>query len=169
MVPGHNGRMGYSEVVSTLALVLALFLAVRTWHQDRPVISVKGEQWPGGVGTAEAARISFKVEVLNTGNQATEVLAAFWQIERDNLPDEEMPASHGGNGFEALFETPDRQPEPTFPFTLDRHAPKAWAFDVALEGVQNHHAITRMRPAVTIPARKANRTVTGPWVKPNFL
>jgi hypothetical protein len=78
--------MGYSEIVSTAAFLLALSVACRTWRWDRPVVTVNGAQWPGGLGTAEPGKTSFSVEVANRGNHATQILSAFWQVERKNSP-----------------------------------------------------------------------------------
>lgn len=160
--------MGYSEVVSTAAFLLALFVAWRTWRWDRPVILISGSQWLGGLGTAGRERTSFSVEVVNTGNHATEILSAFWQVERRNAQTEKIPASHGGNGIESLFQAASGSKEPKFPFTLDRNQRKAWDFDMSLDGLRDRESITRIRPAATFMSRKNQHVVYGTWHKPKF-
>jgi hypothetical protein len=165
----NNCLMGYSEVVSTAAFLLALLVAWRTWRWDRAVITVKGRQWLGGLGTAERDKSSFSVEISNTGNHATLIFSAFWQIERKNSPVQTIPASHGGGGIASLFEPPSASKEPGFPFTLDRNQQEAWDFEVSLDVLRKHEAIIRMRPAVEFLSRKRRRVVHGAWLKPNFL
>lgn len=160
--------MGYSEVVSTAAFLLALLVAWRTWRWDRAVITVNGKQWLGGLGTAERDRSSFSVEISNTGNHATQILSAFWQIERKNSPVQTIPASYGGGGTESLFESMRASKEPAFPLTLDRNQREAWDFEMSLAGLRNHEAIVRMRPAVEFISRKRRRVVYGTWQKPKL-
>jgi hypothetical protein len=158
--------MGYSEVVSTAAFLLALFVAWRTWRWDRPVITVEGTHWMGGLGTAECDKASFTVKISNTGNHATQILSAFWQIERTNSSVQTIPASHGGGGIESLFEPPSASKEPEFPFTLDRNQQEAWDFEMSLDGLRDHEVITRMRPAVEFISRKHRHVVYGTWQEP---
>lgn len=165
---GHNCRMGYSEVVSTAAFLLALAVAWRTWRWDRAVIVVSGTQWPGGLGTAERDKTSFSIEIFNTGNHATQILSAFWQIERKNSAALVVPATHGGGGIESLFEAPSSSQEPDLPFVLDRNLQRTWDFEMSLDGLGNLESITRMRPAVTFISRKRHRVVHGPWQKPKL-
>lgn len=159
--------MGYSEIVSTAAFLLALSAAWRTWRWDRPVIRVAGEQWLGGLGTAELHKASFTVEISNTGNHATQILSASWQIERKNSSDAQtIPASYGGGGTETLFEPPRPLKEPEFPFILDRNHREAWDFEMSLNGLGDYDVITRLRPAVEFISRKHRRVVYGAWRKP---
>lgn len=160
--------MGYSEVVSTAAFLLALFVALRTWRWDRPVITVDGAQWPGGLGTAEPHKTSFSVDVANRGNHATQILSAFWQVERENLPVQTIPAYHGGGGIESLFAAPSASKEPGFPFILDRNQRRTWDFEMSLDGIGDHGAITRMRPAAEFISRKDRRVVYGSWQQPKL-
>lgn len=164
----HNGLMGYSEVVSTAAFLLALFVAWRTWRWDRAVITVSGTQWLGGLGTAELDKTSFSIEVSNTGNHATQILSAFWQIEGGDSSVLTIPASHGGGGIESLFEPPSSSQEPDLPFVLDRNQQKSWDFEMSLEGLGDYEVITRMRPAVKFISRKRDHLVYGPWQKPRL-
>lgn len=160
--------MGYSEVVSTAAFLLALSAAWRTWRWDRPVITVYGTQWLGGLGAAAGDRSSFSVEISNTGNHATQILSAFWQIERRNSAVQTIPASYGGNGIESLFASPTASKEPEFPITLDRNQKEAWDFEMSLDGLRDYEAITRIRPAAEYISRKHRHVVYGTWQKPKL-
>ena len=159
----HNFPMGYSEVVSTAAFLLAFFVALRTWRWDRPVVTVNGAQWLGGLGTAEPDKTSFSVEISNRGNHATQILSAFWQVERDNFLVQVIPASHGGGGVESLFSAPSASQEPEFPFVLDRNQRRAWDFEMSLTGLRDRGAITRMRPAAEFMSRGDRRHAYGSW------
>lgn len=160
--------MGYSEVVSTAAFLLALFVALRTWRWDQPVITVHGTQGMGGLGTAERDKALFSVAISNTGNHATQILSAFWQIERRNSSVQTIPASHGGGGIESLFEPPSASREPEFPFTLDRNQQRAWDFEINLDGLSDHKTIIRMRPSVEFISRKHRRIIYGAWQEPKL-
>jgi hypothetical protein len=160
--------MGYSEIVSTAAFLLALSVACRTWRWDRPVVTVNGAQWPGGLGTAKSDKTSFSVEVANRGNHATQILSAFWQVERKNSPVQTIPASHGGGGVESLFQAPSASKEPGFPFILDRNQRRSWDFEMSLCGLRDREAITRMRPAVEFMSRRDRRVVYGTWQQPKL-
>lgn len=160
--------MGYSEVVSTAAFLLALFVALRTWRWDRPVITVDGAHWPGGLGTAEPHKISFRVDVSNRGNHATQILSAFWQVERENFPVRTIPASHGGGGVESMFTAPSASKEPEFPFILDRNQRRTWDFEMSIDGIRGRGAITRLRPAVEFMSRRDRRVVYGSWQQPEL-
>lgn len=160
--------MGYSEIVSTAAFLLALFVAWRTWRWDRPIVTVSGRQWLGGLGTAERDKTSFSVEVANRGNHATQIVYAFWQVERRNSPIQTIPASHGGGGIQSLFQAPSASREPAFPFILDRNQREAWDFEMSLDGLRDREAITRMRPAVELLSRKDHHVVYGTWQQPKL-
>jgi hypothetical protein len=160
--------MGYSEIVSTAAFLLALFVAWRTWRWDRPVVTVTGRQWLGGLGTAEQDKTSFSVEVANRGNHARQILSAFWQVERRNSPVQTIPASHGGGGIQSLFHAPSVSKEPALPFILDRNQREAWDFEMSLDGLRDRGAITRMRPAVELLSRKDHHVVYGAWQQPKL-
>ena len=46
------------------------------------MVSVSGEQWIGETSTEPGRRLAiFSIEVVNTGNQATQVVTAYWQTE----------------------------------------------------------------------------------------
>ena len=160
--------MGYSEIVSTAAFLLALSVAWRTWRWDRAVVTIDGTQWLGGIGTAERDKTSFSVEVLNRGNHSTQILSAFWQVDRSNSPAETIPASHGGGGIESLFQAPPGSNEPTFPFILDRNHRRAWDFEMSLDDLRDREAITRLRPAVEFTSRKDRHVVYGTWREPKL-
>ncbi len=164
----HNCLMGYSEIVSTAAFLLALFVAWRTWRWDRPVIKVHGKQWLGGLGTTQPDKTSFSVKVANRGNHATQILSAFWQVERRNARVQTIPASHGGGGIESLFQAPSSSKEPVFPFNLDRHQQQAWDFEMSLDGLRDRETITRMRPGVEFMSRKDHHAVYGTWQQPKL-
>lgn len=168
----HTSLMGYSEIVSTAAFLLALLVAWRTRHWDRAVIAVDGKNRPGGLGTAEQDKASFSVKVSNTGNHSTQTLSAFWQFERRNFRVSTIPASHGGGGIESLFQPPSSSKEPKYPFTLDRNQQRAWDFEVSLDSLKDQDII-RMRPGEKFISRrfisrKGHIVVYGSWQEPNF-
>jgi hypothetical protein len=104
--------VSYSDILASTALGVSLltagWTALRTWCWDRPVVLVSGQQWVGGLNTTPGRRIAgFSLEVVNTGNQTTQIIAAYWQIDRGNGVDIHFTASHGGGGVDSLFDAPD--------------------------------------------------------------
>jgi hypothetical protein len=160
--------VGYSEIVSTAAFLLALVVAWRTWRWDRAVIGVSGTQWLGGLGTVDPDKISFSIEISNTGNHAAQILSAFWQLEGRNSAPRIIPATHGGGGVESLFEAPSSSKEPELPFVLDRNTQKTWDFEMSLDGLGDLGTITRLRPAVKSVSRRRSHIVYGQWQKPKL-
>ena len=128
------------------------------------MISVSGEQWIGERSTAPGRRIAgFSMEVVNTGNQPTQIIAAFWQIDRSNGVDIHFAASHGGGGIESLFDAPDHADAPALPFTRERYERHAWDFELSLEGIQEQKAIIRCRPVAQFTSRKRTEFAYGAW------
>lgn len=160
--------MGYSEIVSTAAFLLAFLIALQTWRWDRVVVSVEGSQWLGGVGTAATDRISFCTEIVSKGNHTTQIIDAFWQVERGELPPLTIPALHGGGGIESLFQKPNTPEDPVFPLSLERNHRLTWDFEMPLNDLREPQTVTRMRPAVTVMSRRRKRVVYGPWKRPQL-
>ncbi|WP_146066060.1 hypothetical protein [Cryobacterium sp. Y82] len=160
--------MSYSDILASTALVVSLltagWTALRAWRWDRPRVSISGEQWIGERSTVPGRRIAgFSLEVVNTGNQSTQMIAAYWQIDRGNGVDIRFTASHGGGGVDSLFDAPDHANAPNLPFTLDRYGRCAWDFEISLDGVQNQALITRARPVVQFTSRKKTEFAYGAW------
>lgn len=160
--------MSYSDILSTIALMVSLptagWTAWRAWRWDRPVVSVSGDQWIGERSTAPGRRIAgFSYEVANTGNQTTQIIAAYWQIDRGNGLDIHFTASHGGGGIDSLFKAPDHANAPALPFMLERYGQRAWDFEMSLEGVQEQEAIIRARPVAQFTSRKRTEFAYGAW------
>ncbi len=160
--------MSYSNVLATIALVVSVLTAAwtgwRAWRWDRPVISVSGEQWIGERGTAAGVRLAgFSIEVVNTGNQGTQIIAAHWEIDRQNGVNIRFAASHGGGGTDSLFEAHGQATAPSIPFTLGRYERRAWDFDMTLAGIKEPEGIIRCRPVVQFTSRKRTEFAYGPW------
>ena len=160
--------MNYSDLLATVALVVSLLTASwtiwRAWRWERPVISVTGEQWNGERSAAPGIRIAgFSIAVVNTGNQATQIIAAYWEIDRGNGADIRFAASHGGGGIESLFSAPGHANAPTLPFTLERYERRAWDFEMSLQGIREQEDIIRARPVVQFTSRKRTEYAHGAW------
>jgi hypothetical protein len=164
----HTYEVSYSDALATVALVVSLLTASwtawRAWRWDRPVISVAGKQWIGGRGTSRGNDIAgFSIEVINTGNQATQIVCVYWQIDRGNGMDIRFAASHGGGGIDSLFEAPEWAKTPQLPFTLERYERRAWDFEMSLDGVKEQESILRARPVVEFTSRKKTEFARGKW------
>lgn len=160
--------MSYSDILATVALVISVLTSVwagwRTWHWDRPVVELRGEQWIGGMSTdPERLHTVFSTEVINTGNQATQVLEAYWEIDRGNGLVIRFSAGPGGSGVQSLFEKPGDVKVPELPFTLERYGRERWEFTVRPEGILEPGKIRRVRPVVQFTSRKAIESVYGAW------
>ena len=160
--------MSYSDILASTALVVSLltagWTALRAWRWDRPVVSISGEQWVGERSTVPGRRIAgFSLEVVNTGNQTTQMIAAHWQIDSGDGVDVRFTASHGGGGINSLFAAPDHANGPDLPFTLERYGRCAWDFEISLDGIQNQALITRARPVVQFTSRKKTEFAYGAW------
>ncbi|MDV8148427.1 hypothetical protein [Arthrobacter sp. B10-11] len=158
--------MSYSDILATTALVVSLlsvgWTISRSWRWDRPVIKVSGKQWLGGRSTADGQRASFNTEVFNTGNQSTQITAAFWLVDRGTRIDR-IPAIHGGGGIESLFEAPDGAASPDIPFTLGRYESCSWDFEMSLDSLKDHESIKRVRPGVDFISRRRTVSAHGKW------
>lgn len=160
--------MSYSDILATLALVISVVTSAwtgwRTWHWDRPVLELRGEQWIGGVST-EPNRLHtvFSTEVINTGNQATQVLDSYWEIDRGNGLVLRFSGRPGGAGVPSLFSHAGEVEQPEFPFTLERYGRQSWGFKVMAEGISEPEKILRVRPVVEFTSRKAMERACGPW------
>jgi hypothetical protein len=160
--------MTYSDVLASIALVVSLltagWTALRAWRWDRPVVSVSGAQWIGRRSTApERGFAGFSLEIVNTGNQSTQVVDAYWQIDRGNGVEIHFTASHGGGGVESLFEAPDHASAPTLPITLERYGRCAWDFEMSLSGIREQESILRARPVAQFTSRKKTEFAYGAW------
>jgi hypothetical protein len=128
------------------------------------VVEVGGEQWIGQRSTAPGRSIAgFSIEVVNTGNVSTQVIAAFWQIDRGDGVVDRFKASHGGGGIDSLFTSPDDAASPGLPFVLDRYHRRAWDFEMSLTGIRDQHAIRRARPAIQFTSRRKTEFAYGDW------
>ncbi|MCU1416112.1 MAG: hypothetical protein JWP32_286 [Schumannella sp.] len=128
------------------------------------MVSVSGEQWTGERSTAPGRRIAgFSIEVVNTGNQATQIVSAYWQIDRGDGVDIHFTASHGGGGIDSLFGAPDHANAPILPFSLERYDRRAWDFEMSLDGIRDPETIVRARPVVQFTSRKKIELAYGPW------
>lgn len=144
--------MNYSDLLATVALVISVltagWTAVRALRWDRPVVSVSGTQWIGERSTAVGRRVAgFTMEVVNTGNQGTQVIHAYWQIDRGDGVMIRYTASHGGGGIESLFAAPDGDEAPALPFTLGRYERRAWDFDMSLSNFKDPERMLRAQPS----------------------
>ena len=160
--------VSYSDILASTALVVSLltagWTALRAWRWDRPVVSISGEQWIGERSTVPGRRIAgFSLEVVNTGNQTTQIITAYWQIDRGNGVDIHLTASHGGGGIDSLFNAPDHANAPALPFELERYGRCSWDFEMSLDGVQKQEAIIRARPVVQFTSRKKTEFAYGAW------
>lgn len=128
------------------------------------MVSVSGEQWIGERSTTPGRRLAgFSVEVVNTGNQNTQIIAAYWQIDRDDGAMIRFTASHGGGGIESLFEAPDYAAAPALPFTLSRYERRVWEFEMGLAGIKEQEGIVRARPVIQFTSRKKTEFAYGSW------
>lgn len=128
------------------------------------MVSVAGEQWIGERSTVPGRRIAgFSIEVVNTGNQATQIISAYWQIDRGDGLNVHFTASHGGGGADSLFNAPEHAKEPVLPFSLERYGRCAWDFEMSLDGVLEPERILRARPVVQFTSRKKTELAYGPW------
>jgi len=160
--------MSYSDVLASIALVVSLltagWTALRALRWDRPVVSVSGAQWIGQRSTAPGREVAgFSLEIVNTGNQTTQVVAAYWQIDRGNGVEIHFTASHGGGGVDSLFEAPDQTNAPTLPITLERYGRCAWDFEMSLNGIREQESILRARPVAQFTSRKKTEFAYGAW------
>lgn len=106
----------------------------------------------------------FSLEVINTGNQATQIHSAFWQIDRGNGADIRFTASHGGGGVESLFEPPEwAKKTPELPFTLERYERREWNFEMNFDGITKPEGILRARPVVQFTSKKKTELARGRW------
>ncbi|MEV8336960.1 hypothetical protein [Leucobacter sp. NPDC077196] len=161
--------MAYPDTIATIALVVSLLTAAwtgwRNWRWDRPVISVSGEQMikTRDYYDAKGGRANFTVDVVNRGNQATQVTAAYWEIDRGNGLQIRFAAGPGGGGVESLFEGDEERNAPSFPFTLERYQRRTWEFDIETRGMLEKEGILRCRPVVEFVSRKSIEHAYGEW------
>jgi hypothetical protein len=160
--------VSYSDILASIAFVVSLltagWTAWRAWRWDRPVITVAGKQWIGERSTARGNTIAgFSIEVINTGNQATQIVSAYWQIDRGNDMEIRFSASHGGGGIDSLFEAPEWAKAPKPPFTIERYERREWDFEMSLDGIKEQENILRARPVVQFTSRKKTEFACGKW------
>lgn len=153
-----------------VSIATAGWTAYRVFRWDKPVVSVTGTQWIGGSSSApKAQHAGFSIEIYNTGNQATQVLSAAWQIDRGNGLIIHFKAVHGGGGIASLFKTPESAPPaPDLPFTLGRYEHREWEFQMPLDGIAEPEGIVRARPMVEYTSRKMRQVAYGAWQPSQF-
>lgn len=160
------GAMDFSDVIALAALGLSVATAIFTWVRtarwDRPVVIVGGLQWIAGSSETPEKRAGFSISITNTGNQATQILEAYWQIDRGDDVTVRYVAKPGGGGIESLFVS-SAQPAPELPFKLDRFENREWDFTIPLKGMVDPDKILQARPVVVHTSRKGRETVSGPW------
>ncbi|WP_123943331.1 MULTISPECIES: hypothetical protein [unclassified Frondihabitans] len=160
--------MSYSDILATTALAASLAVAAlsewRNRRWERPVMLVSGKNWMSVRGTVRGGRVAgFSLEVVNIGNHDTQVVNAYWEIDRGDREPERYAAVHGGGGVESLFEPPDYAEDPDMPFNLGRYERSGWNFEVSLQDMRDVDQILRARPAVTFISRKSTESAYGAW------
>lgn len=119
----------YSDVLATIALVVSLATAAWTTYRalrwSRPVISVGGVQSINGHSQApERKFVGFSIEIANTGDHATQIIKAYWQIDVGDGGEHRLMASAAVKHMEgskwSLVLQSDK-PAPPFPFTIERY------------------------------------------------
>ena len=160
--------MTYSDVLASIALAVSLltagWAALRALRWDRPVVWVSGQQWIGGRSAQPDALLAgFSIELVNTGNQRTQIIDAYWQIDRGNGVDIHFKAIPGGGGIDSLFLDPRQVAAPTLPLTLDRNERLAWDFEMGVSGISEPEGILRARPVAQYVSRKRAQFAYGRW------
>lgn len=159
--------MTYSDLLATIALIVSLATAVWTTYRAirwaRPVVGVSGEQWVGGSSTTWPAKeASFSIAITNVGDQATNILNAYWEIDRGDGMD--FRFSSGREGIAGLFHRDgEEESRERFPFTLDRYGHKEWEFIIQLDGMRGPENMVRARPVVEFTSRKRREVLHGEW------
>lgn len=151
--------MDLSDWIAVAALVLSVATALFTWYRtarwDRPVIAVTGRNWiaydPHNDTFRDAA---FGINVVNTGNHATQVTYAGWELDTGTYLFA-TPGNESGGRMSGLV--PER------PFTLDRNQTKEWTLKVPITLMPDRDRAQRVRAVVDYVARGKNTTVVGVW------
>lgn len=157
----------YADIVSTIALALSLASAAAAAYLylrwNRPVLVVTGTQWITAAQHPSQSRAGFSIEITNVGNQSTQVLDAYWEVDRGDGLDFRFNAKHGGGGIESLFKSDQQRSDPTYPFTLSRNEQRAWEFSLELAPFQDQASMVRCRPVVEYVSRKHSTIARGAW------
>lgn len=157
----------YANIVSTIALMLSLASAAAAAYLylrwNKPVLVVTGTQWITPAHHRSQRRAGFSIEITNVGNQATQILDAYWLIDRGNDLEIRFKAAHGGGGIESLFVSDQQRDDPTYPFTLSRNEQRAWEFSLDPSHLSEPSNIVRCRPVVEYISRKHRTLAYGAW------
>lgn len=163
-------HMTYSDILATVAIVISLggvgFTAYRTIRWEKPIVTVSGGQWMYGDGKNPAeSRAGFSIDIFNAGNEETQVLDAYWDLDRGDEFKFYVRASARG-GINAIIDYGDsefRKPAPKLPFKLGKYEHSSWEFDIPLRGILNLERIHRARPVVEYTSRKNRQFAYGDW------
>lgn len=156
----------YANVVATIALVVSLGTAGWTIYRavrwGRPVISVAGSSWVQGSSEQPSERkAGFSIEVTNTGDHATEIVGAYWELE---LGDNREYRVTGVKGNEPSPDDP--HPMPRFPVQLDRFQQRRWEFAIPIRGSSRmFEEAERTRAVVEYVSRGSRGTSRGERTK----
>lgn len=161
----------YSDVLATIALVVSLATAAWTAYRairwSRPVISVSGVQSINGHSQAPDRKfVGFSIEIANTGDHATQIIKAYWQIDVGDAGEHRLMASDAVKRIEgskwALVLQSDK-PAPPFPFTIERYESREWEWEIPWENLRRYDNARRARPVVEYMTRKKRTRAYGPW------
>ncbi|GAB2837484.1 hypothetical protein ACFQ0P_13895 [Microbacterium insulae] len=119
----------YSDVLATIALVVSLATAAWTAYRairwSRPVISVGGDQSINRHSQSPDQKfVGFTIEIANTGDHATQIIKAYWQIDVGDGVEHRLVASDAvqhveGSKWALVLQS--ATPAPSFPFAIERY------------------------------------------------
>jgi hypothetical protein len=163
------GAVQTSDWIALIALAISLLSAGWTFYQHfrwaRPVVKVSGQQWIHGTSWEPGvSKAGFSIDVTNVGDQSTQILKAYWQIDRGDGMDFRVSSS-GPESVESRAAQPDDgfRPAPTFPFTLERYQSRGWDFAIDMATWRDREKYTRSRIVVEHTSRKSREVVYGDW------
>jgi hypothetical protein len=150
-----------------VSLGTAGWTAYQHFRWAKPVVKVSGTQYTYLTSQEASAEplAGFSIDVTNVGDQATQIVAAYWEIDR-GAGAGQLRLSTKGGGIDDLFEKPrdpSLRPPPAFPFTLERYQSRGWDFTMSTKGWHDLDKWTRARLVVEYTFRKSRAFVYGDW------
>jgi len=147
---GSEGVVAYSDVLSTIALAVSLLTAlagvIMYFRWERPVVSVSGRQRMSSSHGSPTVWAEFILHIVNTGNQATQLVDAYWEIEIVGQGSTQLR----GDGTDGTTR-------------LERHQLVEVVAVVDVHAIVDPSKWVRARPVAVYTSRKKVQTAFGEW------
>lgn len=145
-----DGADMYSDIVATIALVVSGLTAlgglIVYFRWERPVVHVTGRQSMAGGHGSPTVNAVFTLNIVNTGNQATQIIDAYWEIEIEGKGQTELRPAGSDSALR-----------------LERHQFEQMTVTVDVHSITDPSKWKRARPVAIYTSRKKQQTAYGKW------